>query len=285
VTSSGQLPAELRERVLAASMSSRDAGTPTPPAPVITAAEAFARAAGSLLLLLTDLSDEQWHVPALRDLDVQGLAGHLIGVERDVQRALRGDPDVADADHVVSTQIGVEAQVGVSPARTRAELRRAVDDSLEMVRAARDDGAVLCMHGMRLSRHDLLVVRAFELWTHENDVRRALSLPVVAPDPATLALMTQLAVHLLPHAARRGGQIRESVDIRLVLTGAGGGTWDLRLGRPEGAAGELLMVTDAVDFCHVGAARLAPRELDVHVSGAQRHADEVLTAAASLALD
>ena len=33
------------------------------------------------------------------------------------------------------------------------------------------------MHGMHLPLGALLVVRAFELWTHDNDIRRAAGLP------------------------------------------------------------------------------------------------------------
>ena len=285
MTSTLSLPDELRDRVLAASLAAREAGRATPPPPTITAVEAFSRTAESLHDLLSGLDTEVWRVPTLRDLDVQGLIGHLIGVEQDVQRALQGDAEVADADHIVSTQPSVAAQVGEPPAATCAAFRAAVDRTLEMLRATRDDGAVLSMHGMRLSCRGLLVVRAFELWTHENDVRRVLELPATSPDASTLALMTELAVRLLPHAARRTAAVADTVELRLVLTGPGGGTWDVPLGPGNGDAAGLLMVTDAVDFCRVVAARLDPEALDVQISGASAHAAGTLAAAASLALD
>jgi uncharacterized protein (TIGR03083 family) len=285
MTSALHLPADVRERVLAASLAARPGGASVSAAPAISAAEAFSRAADSLLRLLAELDDAQWHTTTLRDLDVQELVGHLIGVEHDVRRALQGDADVADADHVPSTQPGVLAQRGLPTSQTWGAMREAVDDTLDLVRATRDDGAVLSMHGMRLSCRDLLVVRAFELWTHENDVRRALSLPASAPDPSTLALMTELAVRLLPHAARATRAMQEKVELRLVLTGPGGGTWDVALGKPAGDGAELLMVADAVDFCRVVAARLDPADLDVHVTGGRDHAEQALAAAASLALD
>jgi uncharacterized protein (TIGR03083 family) len=285
VTSALHLPDELRQRVLASALAARAGGTSTPAPPRISAIEAFSRTADSLLSLLAELDDEQWRTPTLRDLDVQGLMGHLIGVEEDVRRALRGDADVADADHVQSTQSAARAQLGVTPTQTLAGLRNAIDATIELLRASRDDGAVLSMHGMRLSCRDLLVVRAFEFWTHENDVRRVLSLPPTAPDASTLSLMTELAVRLLPHVARRAGQVTEPVELRLVLTGPGGGTWDVGLGPADGASSELLMVTDAVDFCRVVAARLDPDALDVHVVGSRSSAQRTLTAAASLALD
>jgi uncharacterized protein (TIGR03083 family) len=257
-------------------------------APAITAAEAFARAADGLLELLADLEPPRWQVPVLRELDVQGLVGHLVGVERDVQRALHGDPDVADADHVASTQPAADEQVGRTPGWSRDQLRAAVGRTLELVQAERSPGAVLSMHGMRLSLDALLVVRAFELWTHENDVRRCLGLPARAPDASTLSLMTALAVQLIPHAARRGQALTANVDLHLVLTGAGGGTWDLRLAAApddDDDAADLLLVCDAVDFCRLVADRIDPRELDLHVAGATAHQDGVLAVVASLALD
>ena len=59
---------------------------------------------------------------------------------------------------------------------------------------------------MTLPLNSLLVVRTFELWTHENDVRRATGLPPSVPDLVTLRLMTGLAVELLPHGMARAGR-------------------------------------------------------------------------------
>ena len=100
----GALPAGLRERVITASLLARAAGQPVPAVPAISGAEAFGRAADAFYRLLAALDERDWARPALRDLDVQGLTGHLIGVEEDIQRALAGDPAMAGADHVASTQ-------------------------------------------------------------------------------------------------------------------------------------------------------------------------------------
>ena len=56
----------------------------------------------------------------LRDLDVQGLVGHLTGVEEDVQRCLAGDPSVGQADHVESTQLAADRQAGRPATRSLA---------------------------------------------------------------------------------------------------------------------------------------------------------------------
>jgi len=277
------LPPGLRERVLAASLRARDAGRPVPDAPEISSVEAFSRTASAFYAVLCILDDDDWRTPVLRGLDVQGLVGHLIGVEADVHRALAGDPGVADAEHVESTQAAALDQAARRPAQTRADWRRAVDRTLDLVRPA-DARARVAVHGLRLPVSALLVVRAFELWTHENDIRQAVRWAPSVPDPSTLRLMTDLAARLLPHA---GAALPEPVDVRLVLTGPGGGTWDVTIGSAPAApaAATVAIVADAVGFCRLAANRLTPDDLDVNVTGDPARAAAVLAAATTLALD
>ncbi len=155
------LPPGLRDRVLAASLRARAVGRPVPDAPQISAAEAYRRAARAFDAALCLLGGDDWRTPVLRDLDIQGLVGHLIGVEDDLHRALDGDPEVAGAGHVESTQAAALGQAGRPPAGTRADWRRAADRTLDLVRSA-DSAAEVAMHGMRLPLGALLVVRAFE---------------------------------------------------------------------------------------------------------------------------
>jgi hypothetical protein len=283
------LPAGLRDRVLGASWRARAVGRPVPEVAVISPVEAFSRTADALYRTLCGLEADVWSRPVLRGLDVQCLIGHLIGVEHDLVLSLTGDLAVARADHTESTWPIAIAQTGRPFDQTRADWRRAVDQTLELVRAQPDlaqpdlvqpdlvqpdvvqpdlarpdtvqpdpvqpdlaqpdlarvdpaqpdlaqpdvvqpdlDGEV-ALHGMRLPLGALLIVRAFELWTHDDDIRRVAGLPLTEPDRPTLRLMTELAAGLLPHAAARMGQ-RDRVSVHLVLTGPGGGTWDLAVG-------------------------------------------------------
>jgi len=288
------LPKGLRERVMAASLLARTVGQPVPAVPEISADEAFARAADAFYGLLSTLSEQGWKTGALRGLDVQGLVGHLTGVEHDTHRALAGDAAVADAEHVESTQGLAVRQAGRSPAQTLDEWRLAADHTLELVRAADGDLAAggcsdrIAVHGFRLPLGDLLVVRAFELWVHDNDIRRAVGLPPSVPDPPVLRLMSDLAARMLPYAAARMGL--HPVDVHLVLTGPGGGTWDVAIGQgaadQEGTRQEsLAIVADAVGFCRLAANRVTPAELGPHITGDEGRAVSVLTAASTLALD
>ena len=281
----GMLPGGLRDRVLAASRRARPAGRPVPEVPEISAAEAFSRAADAFYGMLCALGDDAWRLPALRGLDVQGLVGHLTGVEEDVHRCLAGDPAVAEADHIESTQACAARQAGRSPARTRAGWRRATDHTLGLVGAIGAQDTEVALHGMRLPLGALLIARAFELWTHGNDIRLAAGLPPALPDASTLRLMTDLAARLLPHGAARAG-LREPTQVHLVLTGPGGGTWDVSVGesaRPDPVP--VSIVTDAVGFCQLAANRAVPAGLELHITGDRRRAAAVLAAVPALALD
>ena len=300
------LPPGLRDRVLAASRQARAAGHYVPEVAEVSPAEAFGRSADALHGLLCALREEDWREPVLRDLDVQGLVGHLIGVEYDMHRCLSGDRAVADADHVESTQPVAVRQAGRLPAQTRAEWHHSTRRTLALVSAC-DPDATFAVHGMRLPLGALLVARAFELWTHDNDIRIATGLPLSAPDAPTLRRMTDLAAALLPYGATRTG-LRDPLSVRLVLTGPGGGTWDVAVGparQPDqrrlsrsgrrrlsdpAAAGSpesacVRIVTDAVAFCRLVANRLGPDQLDLHITGDQDQAAGVLAAACALALD
>jgi uncharacterized protein (TIGR03083 family) len=283
------LPMGLRERVMAASVLARGVGQTVPVVPAISADEAFARAADAFYVLLGTLTEQGWKTGALRGLDVQELVGHLTGVEHDTHRALAGDPAVADAEHVESTQGSAVRQAGRSPAQTLDEWRRAADHTLELVRAPDGDRAAdscagrIAVHGIRLPLDDLLVVRAFELWVHDNDIRRAVGLPPSVPDPPVLRLMSDLAARMLPYAAARMGL--PPVDVHLVLTGAGGGTWDVAIGQEAAGRESLAIVADAVGFCRLAANRVTPAELGPHITGDEGRAVSVLAAATTLALD
>jgi uncharacterized protein (TIGR03083 family) len=278
------VPPGLRERVLSASRRARAAGSPEPQVHEISPVEAFSRAADGFHGLLCALDDEHWQLPVLRDLDVQGLVGHLIGVEEDVHRCLAGDLDVASTDHITSTQPTAVRQAGRPPVQTRTEWRAATERTLLEVHAFTDLGAEVALWGIRLPLGALLVVRAFELWTHENDIRRIAGLPSSVPDAATLRLMTGLAVQLLPLGASLTG-LSAPVKIHMVLTGPGGGTWDVVVGEGGGPPEPVSVVTGAAGFCWLAANRINPADLDVYVVGDEARATDVLTAVSALALD
>jgi len=244
------------------------------------------------------MGDSDWRRPALRDMDVQGLVGHLIGVEIDFQRGLaarmsgaadaEGAADWPDgSDHIASTRPHTVAQSGRPVAETHADWRATADRTLDVLQspAAPALETEVTLHGMTMPLGALLIVRTFELWTHDEDIRRAIERPLAAPGPSSLRLMAELANQLLPAGVSRSGVPGEGGTARIVLTGAGGGCWTAELPPAPAAPLKVRIVTDAVDFCRLVAGRIAPDDLDAVVSGDAELAGRVLRGAAALALD
>ena len=148
---------------------------------------------------------------------------------------------------------------------------------------------MVTFHRITLQLDSFLVVRAFELWTHEEDIRRAVDCAPADPEPDILSRMTALAVPLLPAGVAAVGATADRTA-RLVLVGAGGGTWDV----PSPALpAERHRGTDPRRPRHRRCRRLLPgrrqpRHLessDAVVHGDRGVARAVLAAAAALALD
>jgi uncharacterized protein (TIGR03083 family) len=281
------LPPELRARVLAAAEARRPAGRPVEVPPVITSLEGYRRTVESFDALLADLTQEEWRLPVLRDLDVQGLVGHLIGVERAFQAVLGMEPVSGATDHVVATQPDADAQRGRPPAETRADWRARCQRTLDHLSTV-DPAAlaeVVALHGMTLAVDRILIVRFFEMWTHDEDIRRATGRPLSAPDGSRLALMTELAVAALPTGLERAGRPRPGCTARIVLTGPGGGVFQPVLDRTAPTAPDVRIVADATSFCRLVANRLSVVGLDAVVTGDEALGADVLAGAMALALD
>jgi uncharacterized protein (TIGR03083 family) len=283
------VPGSVRERVLAASTRRRPPGDSVEAGEWRAGTEAFSRAANRLRLLLSGLEAQEWRQPTIRDLDVQGLVGHLIGVEEDFSLALQGFDWPSTADHVSSTQDRAVAQAGRDPAHTLGDWSAAVNRTLEQVQAVADAARQVSFHGVTLDLDSLLVVRAFELWTHDEDIRRALTRATADPEPDVLSRMTALAVPMLPTGIGSVGQ-RTDKTARLVLIGAGGGAWDVALdgtsSRPTpGSQHDVHITVDAAAFCRVVANRASLETSKATVQGDRGIARAVFAGAATLAFD
>ena len=265
-------------------------GRPSRSPEEISGLEAFRRVLSQMDTLLTDLREHEWQRPALRDLIVQELVGHLIGAEEAFLDGLRGltlPPD--GAQHISSTQVIAKAQGSRLPAATHEDWR---DRTARTVAACAERAADLeaNYYGIVLPLDLLLVVRSFEIWVHHEDIRRATGRPLQAPDDAVLARMAQLAAALLPIGVARAGCPRQEATVRLVLTGTGGGTWDIPLGQPDVTGTALpdsgtVVVVDAPTFCRVVGNREDFEGSPAVVLGDTDLAVSLFVGGASLALD
>jgi uncharacterized protein (TIGR03083 family) len=281
-------PVALRSRVLKTALSARPPGVAVGTGPAITPVEAYRRTMLSFDSVLSQLSDDEWHLHVLRDLDIQGLVGHLIGVERQLHQALGFGPEVATSDdHVASSQADAMAQAGRPPADTHGAWRDLMAATVAHAGSLGPQGLerVISLHNFTIPVGRMLVVRSFETWTHEEDIRRATGRPLAPPDTSRLRLMTEAAVSALPAGLGRIARARPGKTARIVLTGPGGGTWQAALDREAPGPTDVRIVADAVSFCRLVANRLEPADLAADVSGDEALAADLLAGAQALALD
>jgi uncharacterized protein (TIGR03083 family) len=259
--------------VLEAALAARPA-VPVQKPPTENPTAAFSRAVDDVQHTLSLLTDDDWAQPAVNSLTVGELVGHLIGTQLSMAVEFGLVPRTGSStDHIESTRDSIDAGAASSAAD-------AAEDFARVSKLLTDHLAGLDQQGLEAeSRFGaivadisfLLVVRVFELWTHDNDLRRAVGLSRVEPDPDRLWLMTRT---VMPVVDQIGGD-----HIRIVLTGAGGGVWPAQ----GDEVGEIAV--DAIEFCRRVANRVPLDHLKAHISGDFTATNALLTELATLALD
>jgi uncharacterized protein (TIGR03083 family) len=138
------------------------------------------------------LSDQDWTLPTqCPGWSIQDVVAHLIGVERTMlgDRPLASDP-VPDPPYV-RNELGrymeqaVQARRGHTPAQLLAELREIIERRYKALQADSrplTDEVPGPMGPMSYER--LLQLRIFDLWAHEQDIRRAVGRPGDLDGPA-----------------------------------------------------------------------------------------------------
>jgi uncharacterized protein (TIGR03083 family) len=269
---SATAPTALRDRVLAAARRRRAPGSST--VEPTTPPGALGHQVAALADLLAGLDGDAWSAPTVTGWTVRELVAHLVVVE-DYTAAVLGigrftPPPGTEHEHAAMTEPFVPELAALPTADLLARWRAAATAVVAHVATLADDGLAdrVQFHGLDVSVRSLVLMRTFEVWTHADDVRRAVGRPTEDPPPPVLALMTGLAVAALPLGMAMAGRSGAGRTARVVLTGPGGGAWVQHLGVGE-APGEpdLVLVADAVDFCRLAAKRLDPRDVRHHVTG------------------
>ncbi len=288
-----EVAGSVRSRVMSRALAGRPAGFASTASPHASGRFVFVSAVGQLDALLAALSEADWRRTTIRGLDVQGLVGHLIGVEAAFAAAAEGLCDAAaHADHVASTQPEAAAQRGLAPEETLERWRGEVSRTLRALDRPGTERSIRGFYGISLPLDPLLVIRAFELWIHGEDIRRATGRSPARPDAAALDRMTDLAVSLLPSGLAGAGIRGRADQVRLVLTGPGGGTWIVPLdgsapSRPNGGGDRqgARVVVDAADFCRVVGNRAGVDGVETDVAGDRALVADLFEGASALALD
>ncbi len=285
-TASEEPPTALRERMLEAALAKRAFGVPIGEVEEIPANEAYRRTIAALGELLDELTPEEWDAPTIEGWTVKGLVTHLVAVEEYFGRQLGLWPleidEALEPDHLGMTRGIVAAWSEREAADVLArwqELTRAITAHLSgLDRSA--GRQPIHFHFLDTSLSTVLITRVFEIWTHDEDIRRATGRPASAPDAPRLRRMSRVAVPSIPLGLAMAGAPAAGRTVRIVLTGQGGGTWDQALGWGETAgAPDATVVLDVVEYCRLAARRLEPDDVAVSVEGDEDLARQVLAGA------
>ncbi len=292
-------PHGLRESVMTAATARRRPGAPVSSAggtPVdgagATAGETFRRTVDELRGLLMTLTREDWKKPALAVYGtVHDLVAHLVGVEEGLLGTLGYGPSPDPAvwsRHTTATTSTIE-ELRETPTEILVErwtqaANRLAGIAEEMESTVPD--RLIPVNDVPAGPTGMLVLRTFEVWTHHEDICRATGHPLPNLDANRLRRMSGDLINALPVALAVHGVSRPDRTTRLVLTGDGGGTFDIPMAI-GGAVGQpdTLIVADVVDFCRLASHRLTPPTLGAHIEGDIELAGCVLQAAGAFARD
>ena len=247
-----------------------------------------------LVALLQHLGPEHWAAPvgpAFPDWTVQDLAAHLASSEVLLAAQLGIEPftpETADQPEP-RAHAAVARHRGMSPDETLAELRTAYELVHQaLIDLGPDAGRrMVSWFGLDLALSYALTQRGFEIWTHADDIRAALGLPLLPPPAGSLETMSSTAIETVPLMLAASGVDAEGRRARITLTGTGQGDFDVVLGLTgvePSVKPDVVIEIDAVDFCRAIADRLAPPELSYRVTGDDVLAGDIVRALPVLAV-
>jgi uncharacterized protein (TIGR03083 family) len=286
------VPASLRDRLIAGALDRRASGVAAVDARAMPRVETYRAAVDALERLLRSVAAAEADAPvtAYGSWTVKDLVAHLVAVERYTGSLLGlwehdGTPALV-ADHIGMTEPVVGALRPVAWDDVVDEWGR-----LSSVIAAHLDAldrdalaAVVTYHFVETRIAGLCVLRAFELWTHFEDVCRATGRPLPDPDARFMRTLSRQATSAIPFGLAALGRAANGRTARIVLTGPGGGTFVQPLGLGETAGPEdVTVVADVVSFCRLAAQRLRPDEVGADIEGDAELGREVLAGAAVFA--
>jgi uncharacterized protein (TIGR03083 family) len=289
-------PGDLRERVLGAARAGRV------PSPVVAGAspiEVHRIELSRMVMLLSDLTPDEWDRP-LDPPEFAGWTVHDVAAHLAASESLLADhlgvpvPGVSETeqDNVGRTAAAQARHRPLPPVAAVGELEaaaEAVDTEVQARGEARLDERVEWWDGPTALRVALLV-RAFETWTHADDVRRATGRPMVAPPEQSLRTMASNACGFVPAflAAREVHHPGRVVRFRFEDLGPEA-VWDVDLGtiggvRPASdAAVDTEIAMSGLAFCRAVSNRPAGCAPEYEASGDAGLAAAVVDALPALA--
>lgn len=274
-------PPELRGRTLAAARAARRPGRSSadsadPVAVYFRQLTAYDNALDQV---------EDWTAPTDAKWSVHDLLAHSIEIERYFGARLGLWPFEVrgpEHDHRAMTEPAVAAASGIEVSELVATWR-VTANAIRQHLSLEAPPSIVRFHALDMASGDCLALRAFELWTHTDDIHRSQQQRLTTPPDADLAVLANTAVGLIPLGMAIRGVSRPNDTMRLVLTGPGGGTWVERLSRGAPEVPTIMMVADIVEFCRMAAQRISVDDLDALVDGDADTARSVLVGASAFA--
>ena len=234
--------------------------------PVPSELRAYRQAVSRHERLVDSIGDSDLDVATTNGLSVGDLVVHLAAMESAVAETV-GHPQLVTGECDVDVRTDEYLrEFHADPLGAGREAWRAAAVSLESWAEAGGDRATLPWNGFVVSRRTVLATRAFELWTHDDDIRVALGREQEVPSGPEIALMSDVAVGILPFCLAAAGETPVGTA-RVVLTGPGGGSWDVSLDGQEHPDLEVTITLDVVDYCRRVADRISVAECAARIEG------------------
>lgn len=277
-------PSSLRRSALDAALGRRAPGLGIEGVEPAHPVDAYRQTALALVATLDELNLDEFDAMTVYQRRVVDLVAHLCAVEAYCGHVLGltpfdGDPSVGHVQLIDETVDRTDPATVVARWRERSTL--VVDRAASLTPVELD--APIEFHGLSMSSGQLLVARAFEIWTHTEDIEAAIGRSPTLPSPPVLRAMADLAAAVIGALFDRP----DGPQVRITLTGSGGGSWlvpappDGQLDRGEESAA--LLVADVADFCRYVAGRLESVDsFEAFTSGDEDLLGEVLRLAPSL---
>jgi len=279
---------DIFERVRDAALAARPAGRPFAAEPLMVtpieqAIGVFRRQVAALDAALDGIPAFAWDTMTDAAWTVHELLAHLVTVE-DYLGSVLGlwtydVPEGTEADHRAMSELAIAQRVLDTPDTTVAAWRARVRQLFDAVGDGSNLPSNVGFHGLAMSPRNVFVTRAFEVWTHHDDILRALGRPLTEPRSADVRLMSSLAVRSTPLGLALAGRDHGGRTVRVVLTGYGGGTWVIGYGTNPPAEPDTTFIVDAIAFCRMAAQRLSIDALAIDVDGDRSFADDVCVGA------
>ncbi|MCW2948876.1 MAG: hypothetical protein JWR24_5593 [Actinoallomurus sp.] len=245
--------------------------------------DAFEQTARSMAEVGGDLGAEDWgRATECPGWSVKDQYSHVLGVER----WLLGESGGGDRRTTANTALDVEAFRSRAPQEILSELRGVIDRRAEGLRSGTVDLAevVDTPFGKAMPYGDFIRFRAFDVWMHEQDVRRAVGRPGNLDSPAAecagLILGGALTFVVGKRAAAEPGQT--------VVIETPERSWRVEVGDDrrarfsgDGATEPTVRLSMAWEtFIRLGGGRMRGADADVKVAGNRELAGRVLASMA-----